>query len=119
MSSPVSRTRVPIPTSASLYCTCELRNRKGTLAIYDSSAVFGFEIPAQTRGYNDRNLKSTALAAGQVLDPTNAAAAALGGHQHLSRFHRRAFAGRRGLRAAPCDDPCYVVWLCGDQPALQ
>ena len=34
---------------------------KGTLAIYDSSAVFGFEVPKQTRGYNDRNFKSTAL----------------------------------------------------------
>src|SRR3979411_1342364 len=36
---------------------------QGTLAIYDSSAVFGFEVPAQTRGYNDRNFKSTALGA--------------------------------------------------------
>src|SRR3954471_13581477 len=35
---------------------------KGTLAIYDSSAVFGFEVPTRTRGYNDRNFKSTALA---------------------------------------------------------
>jgi hypothetical protein len=35
---------------------------KGTLAIYDSSAVLGFEVPIQTRGYNDRNFKSTALA---------------------------------------------------------
>src|SRR5258707_3596517 len=34
---------------------------KGTLAIYDSSAVFGFEVPTQTRGYDDRNFKSTAL----------------------------------------------------------
>src|SRR3954468_16511308 len=34
---------------------------KGTLALYDSSAVFGFEVPTQTRGYNDRNFKSTAL----------------------------------------------------------
>src|SRR4051794_11326020 len=34
---------------------------KGTLAIYDSSAAFGFEVPTQTRGYNDRNFKSTAL----------------------------------------------------------
>jgi hypothetical protein len=34
---------------------------KGTLAIYDSSAVFGFEVPTQTRSYNDRNFKSTAL----------------------------------------------------------
>ena len=34
---------------------------KGTLAIYDSSAGFGFEVPTQTRGYNDRNFKSTAL----------------------------------------------------------
>src|SRR4051812_46445844 len=33
--------------------------------IYDSSAVFGFEVPTQTRGYNDRNFKSTAL--GHVL----------------------------------------------------
>jgi hypothetical protein len=35
---------------------------KGTLAIYDSSAVSGFEVPTQTRGYNDGNFKSTALA---------------------------------------------------------
>src|SRR6478672_5179989 len=35
---------------------------KGTLALYDSSAVSGFEVPTQTRGYNDRNFKSTALA---------------------------------------------------------
>src|SRR3954447_16023184 len=35
---------------------------KGTLAIYDSSAVFGFEVPTQIRGQNDRNFKSTALA---------------------------------------------------------
>src|SRR6185503_21287619 len=35
---------------------------KGTLAIYDSSAVVGFEVPTRTRGYNDRNFKSTALA---------------------------------------------------------
>src|SRR6476646_1885607 len=34
---------------------------KGTLALYDSSAVFGFEVPTPTRGYNDRNFKSTAL----------------------------------------------------------
>jgi hypothetical protein len=34
---------------------------KGTLAIYDSSAIFGFEVPTRTRGYNDRNFKSTAL----------------------------------------------------------
>src|SRR3954463_10718013 len=34
---------------------------KGTLAIYDSSAGFGFEVPTQTRGYSDRNFKSTAL----------------------------------------------------------
>src|SRR4051795_6936522 len=34
---------------------------KGTLAIYDSSAIFGFEVSTQTRGYNDRNFKSTAL----------------------------------------------------------
>src|SRR3954467_4058417 len=34
---------------------------KGTLAIYDSSAVFGFEVPTRTRGYNDRSFKSTAL----------------------------------------------------------
>src|SRR6187401_3553269 len=30
---------------------------KGTLAIYDSSAVFGFEVPTQARGYNDRNFQ--------------------------------------------------------------
>src|SRR4051812_23439912 len=39
---------------------------KGTLAIYDSSAVFGFEVPTQTRGYNDRNFKSTALGADSI-----------------------------------------------------
>ncbi len=45
---------------------------KGTLAIYDSSAVFGFEVPTQTRGWNDRNFKSTALAAdgGLADDPS-------------------------------------------------
>src|SRR4051812_45091270 len=37
---------------------------EGTLAVYDSSAVFGFEVPTQTRGYNDRNFKSTALGGG-------------------------------------------------------
>ena len=42
---------------------------KGTLAIYDSSAVFGFEVPTQTRGYNDRNFKSTALASGNRAFP--------------------------------------------------
>src|SRR4029077_371587 len=41
---------------------------KGTPAIYDSSAVFGFEVPTQTRGYNDRNFKSTALAS-QLIQP--------------------------------------------------
>src|SRR3982750_1274227 len=35
---------------------------KGTVALYDSSAVFGFEVPTQTGGYNNRNFKSTALA---------------------------------------------------------
>src|SRR3954471_20237683 len=39
---------------------------KGTLEIYDSSAVFGFEVPTQTRGYNDRNFKSTALGAWRI-----------------------------------------------------
>src|SRR6476620_10053519 len=45
------------------YAACSLANFgiKGTLAIYDSSAGFGFEVPTQTRGYNDRNFKSTAL----------------------------------------------------------
>ncbi|HYJ43924.1 MAG TPA: cysteine-rich CWC family protein [Xanthobacteraceae bacterium] len=37
---------------------------KGTLAVYNSSAVFGFEVPTRTRGYNDRNFKSTALGQG-------------------------------------------------------
>jgi hypothetical protein len=32
---------------------CERRNQ-GTLAIYNSSAVFGFEVPTQTRGYSAR-----------------------------------------------------------------
>src|SRR6187399_620654 len=39
---------------------------QGTLAIYDSSAGFGFEVPTQTRGYNDRNFKSTALGRGDA-----------------------------------------------------
>src|SRR4029078_9791045 len=34
---------------------------KGTLAIYDFSAGFGFEVPTRTRGHNDRNFKSTPL----------------------------------------------------------
>src|SRR6478672_12013239 len=45
---------------------------KGTLAIYDYSAVFGFEVPTRTRGYNDRNFKSTALDTGQFLQITHA-----------------------------------------------
>src|SRR5580765_2045223 len=45
---------------------------KGTLAIYDSSAVFGFEVPTQTRGYNDRNFKSTALGGATPGNPSNA-----------------------------------------------
>src|SRR3954462_10852668 len=36
---------------------------KGTRAIYDSSAGFGFEVPTQARGHNDRNFKSTVLGA--------------------------------------------------------
>jgi hypothetical protein len=40
---------------------------KGTPAIYDSSAVFGFEVPTRTRGYNDRNFKSTALRAASAI----------------------------------------------------
>ena len=54
--------RVPIPKFASLRGTlvCELRNRRDTSNL-DSSAVLGFEVPTQTRGYNDRNFKSTAL----------------------------------------------------------
>ena len=60
------RASVPIPKFASLRGTlvCELRI-KGTLEIYDSSAVFGFKVPTQTRGYNDGNFKSTALARGR------------------------------------------------------
>src|SRR6187549_2625509 len=56
---------VPIPKFASLAAHSFANfGIKGTLAIYDSSAVFGFEVPTQTSGYNDRNFKSTAL--GQV-----------------------------------------------------
>ena len=60
------RPSVPIPKFASFhYAARSLANFgiKGTLAIYDSSAGFGFEVPTQTRGYNDRNFKSTALVA--------------------------------------------------------
>jgi hypothetical protein len=39
---------------------CELQNQSAP-AIHDSSAVLGFEVPTQTRGYDDRNFKSTAL----------------------------------------------------------
>ena len=54
---------VPIPKFASLAAHSFANfGIKGTLAIYDSSTVFGFEVPTQTRGYNDRNFKSTALA---------------------------------------------------------
>jgi hypothetical protein len=57
------RASVPIPKFASLRGTLVANfGTKGTGAIYDSSAVFGFEVPTQTRGYNDRNFKSTALA---------------------------------------------------------
>src|SRR3954468_14574235 len=53
-----------VPFQSSHHCAARsLANFgiKGTLAIYDSSALFGFEIPPPTRGYNDRNFKSTAL----------------------------------------------------------
>jgi hypothetical protein len=54
---------VPIPKFASLAAHSFLNfGIKGKLAIHDSSAVFGFEVPTPTRGYNDRNFKSTALA---------------------------------------------------------
>src|SRR6187401_633839 len=54
---------VPIPKFASLAAHSFANfGIKGTLAIHDSSAVFGFEVPTQTRGYNGRNFKSTALA---------------------------------------------------------
>ena len=54
---------VPIPKFASLRGNSFANfGIKGTLAIYDSSAVFGFEVPTRTRGYDDRNFKSTALA---------------------------------------------------------
>src|SRR6185312_9474161 len=47
----------------SICAACSFANFgiKGTLAIYDSTAVFGFEVPTPTRGYSDRNFKSTAL----------------------------------------------------------
>jgi hypothetical protein len=53
---------VPIPKFASLCGTlvCELRNQRDT----SKSMIlvrFGFEVPTQTRGSNDRNFKSTAL----------------------------------------------------------
>jgi hypothetical protein len=34
---------------------------KGTLATFNSSAAFGFEVPKRARGHNDRNFKSAAL----------------------------------------------------------
>src|SRR6476659_9107048 len=58
---------------------------KGTLAIYDSSAVFGFEVPTQTRGYNDRNFKFSALSVAVQKSALARAAAILGGKS--SRFH--------------------------------
>src|SRR6478609_8885884 len=52
---------------------------KGTPAIHDAGAVFGFEAPAQTRGHKDRNFKSTALVivglAARAADPTGLRAA--------------------------------------------
>src|SRR6185436_14942099 len=54
----VSRFRSSHPCAAHSFANFGI---KGTLAIYDSSAVFGFEVPTQTRGYNYRNFKSTAL----------------------------------------------------------
>ena len=47
---------------------------KGTLAIHDSSAGFGFEVPKQTRGYNDRNFKSTALDVAGMRQPSRSPA---------------------------------------------
>ena len=53
---------VPISKFASLRGTLVANfGIKGALAIYDSSAVFGFDVPKQARGYIDRNFKSTAL----------------------------------------------------------
>src|SRR3954467_1444140 len=78
---------VPIPKFASLRVTlvCELRNQ-GTPAIYDSSAVFGFEVPTQTRGHNDRNSKSTALDALE--------------RERYALPHAHAHGGKRALAAA-------------------
>ena len=58
-----SRDSVPIPKFASLCGTlvCELRNRRDTSNLIDSSAVLDLKFATQTRGYNDRNFKSTAL----------------------------------------------------------
>ena len=85
---------------------------KGTLAIYDSSAVFGFEVPTRTRGYNDRNFKSTAL-----VSPTgtlgNSPPRTLGEHgsslwnRVMTEYHIEDVGGRE-LLALVCQqlDPC-------------
>src|SRR4249919_629549 len=63
---------------------------KGTLAIYDSSAVFGFEVPTQTRGYNDRNFKSTALVQTRLHEVAENGffAELLAGFQPVEAFHQ-------------------------------
>src|SRR5258708_39965293 len=73
---------------------------KGTLAIYDSSAVFGFEVPKQTRGHNDRNFKSTALASSDRKECTYAHS--IDAHcrcgAHAPGYERDAAIGQRTAR---------------------
>src|SRR5262249_30768712 len=56
-------TSVPIPKFASPCGTlgCELRNQRDTSKSFDSSVVFGFEVPMRSFLQTRRNFKSTTL----------------------------------------------------------
>ena len=77
---------------------------KGTLASYDSSAVFGFEVPTQTRGYNDRNFKSTALG-GHWLAP-----------KPMTEHHRRERSCKLGNDEGRHSGGCYPRKGVGKRP---
>jgi hypothetical protein len=62
-------TSVPIPKFASACGTSSANfGIKGTLATFDSSAVFEFEVPTRACSNNDRNFKFTALVVLQPID---------------------------------------------------
>src|SRR5262249_52544931 len=59
---------------------------KGTLANYESSAVFGFEVPKRACGYNGRNFKSTALGRSLGVGPLVDELGHAGRHAVLAEF---------------------------------